>query len=235
MYYKTKHLIRKSEYVDDVPTSTETFDLTSRPQMANENPLPTVVINERTMNFRMDNRTLWTRYALGMINYSVAKYGGMADADAVANNLKKTAAQCGDYFYTYYGLTAARKIGSLLSVIATNGTKVADALQAGQDISSYETIWDKQINELANYLHELNPLYWPKDLLAEMFINLTALWIDDFKARLSKDFVADTIALDNILKVAVSGVPNHVQKGYSSIADRISRGIIAQFPESFTG
>jgi hypothetical protein len=197
-------------------------------------PLPTVVINEMTMNFRMDSRTLWTRYALGMINFSVAAFGGLADAEAVADNQKKTAAQVGDFLYPYYGLTAARKVGDLLSVITINGQKVVAELKLGKDINAYEVIWDKQINELAKYLHELNPTHWPVDLLDEMFINLTALWVDDFKARLKGDFVSDSIALDNILKVAVSGVPNHTQKGYTSIADRISRGIIAQFPTDFT-
>jgi hypothetical protein len=195
--------------------------------------LPTVVINEKTMTFRMDNRTLWTRYSLGMINFSVALYGNLAASESVAGNLKKSASACGDYFTPYYGLTASRKIGDLLSVITINGQKVAEALQAGRDITAYETIWDKQIEELAKYLNELNPEHWIKDTLAEMFINLTALWVDDFRARLTKDFVADALALDNIIKVAVSGIPNHVNKGYTSIADTISRGIIAQSPLTF--
>jgi len=194
--------------------------------------LPTVVINERTMNFRMDNRTLWTRYALGMINFSVALYGNM-NSENVLENLKKSGQACGDYFTPYYGFNASKKIGSLLIVIAVNGSKVADALKAKRDIAAYETIWDKQIVELATYLNELNPQHWPKDTLDEMFINLTALWVDDFRARLADDFVADSIALDNIIKIAVAGIPNHVNKGYTSIADTISKGIIAQSPMTF--
>ncbi len=224
MYYKNTET-RK-------PLKTLSESETVKPKQGE--PLPTVVINEMTMNFRMDSRTLWTRYALGMINFSVAAYGGLADTAAIADNQKKTAAQVGDFFYPYYGLTAARKVGDLLSVITINGQKVVAELKLGKDINAYEVIWDKQINELAKYLNELNPTHWPVDLLDEMFINLTALWVDDFKARLKGDFVADSIALDNILKVAVSGVPNHTQKGYTSIADRISRGIIAQFPTDFT-
>jgi hypothetical protein len=196
-------------------------------------PLPSVVINERTMNFRMDNRTLWTRYSLGMINFSVALYGGM-ESENVSENLKRAAFACGNYFTPYYGLNSARKIGSLLSVIVSNGERVAEALKTGADIAAYETIWDKQINELANYLNELNPNYWPKDTLDEMFISLTALWVDNFRARLAKDFATDSVSLDNILKIAVSGIPNHIHKGYTSIADLISRGIIAQSPLEFS-
>lgn len=194
--------------------------------------LPTIVINEKTMNFRMDNRTLWTRYSLGMINFSVALYSNM-NSDNVLENLQRAALACGNYFTPYYGFNASKKIGSLLSVIGVNGSKVAEALKDNRDIAAFETIWDKQIEELATYLNELNPQHWPKDTLDEMFINLTALWVDDFKARLAKDFVADALALDNIVKVAVSGIPNHVYKGYTSIADTISKGIIAQSPMTF--
>jgi hypothetical protein len=194
--------------------------------------LPSMVINERTMMYRMDNRTLWTRYSLGMINFSVALYGNI-ESKNVLENLKRAAQACGTYFAPYYGFNTANKIGSLLIVIAVNGSKVAEALRAKQDITAYETIWDKQINELATYLNEINPQYWPTDKLDEMFINLTGFWVDDFRARLAGDFVTDTIALDNILKVAVSGIPNHVNKGYVSIADALSRGTIAQFPLDF--
>jgi hypothetical protein len=219
--YTVTHTITKEQYVNGKLVK----------PMASDS-LPTVVINEKTMNFRMDNRTLWTRYSLGMINFSVALYSNM-DFQNVSENLKRASVACGNYFIPYYGVNAARKIGSLLSVIAFNGERVAEALKDEKDITSYETIWDKQIDELATYFNELNPQHWPKDTLAEMFINLTALWVDDFKARLAKDFVADSVALDNIVKVAVSGIPNHIHKGYTSIADQISRGIIAQSPLDF--
>lgn len=219
--YTVTHTITKEQYVNGRLVK----------PMASEQ-LPPVVINEKTMTFRMDNRTLWTRYSLGMINFSVALYSNI-DSENVLENLKRAAGACGDYFAPYYGFTAAKKIGSLLSVIANNGSKVAEALRDKRDIAAYETIWDKQIDELATYLNELNPSYWPKDTLDEMFINLTALWVDDFRARLAKDFVADSIALDNIVKVAVSGIPNHINKGYTSIADTISKGIIAQSPLEF--
>jgi hypothetical protein len=221
MYKTVRHKVTEEHYINGRLVKSTASD-----------SLPTVVINEKTMNFRMDNRTLWTRYSLGMINFSVALYGNMNSGN-VLENLKRAGQACGDYFVPYYGLNAAKKIGSLLIVIAVNGSKVAESVQSKRDIVPYETIWDKQIDELATYLNQLNPQHWPKDTLDEMFINLTALWADDFKARLAEDFVADSIALDNIVKVAVSGIPNHVYKGYTSIADIISKGIIAQSPMSF--
>lgn len=196
-------------------------------------PLPQAVINERTMTFRMDNRTLWTRYSLGMINYSVSLFGGLGSTDSVEANLARAAAAIGDYFIPFYGITAGNKIGSLLVVISKNGTKIVQAIKDQKDYSPYLSIWTKQIDELSKYLNELNPSQYPAELLSGQLTALTDLWVTDFNARYQEDFITDTIALDNILKVAVSGIPNHTRKGYTSIADILSRGIIAQFPLTF--
>lgn len=195
--------------------------------------LPSVVINEKTLVFRMDSRTLWTRYSLGMINYSVSSFGNLGSTPSVEKNLAKAAAAIGDFFVPYYGMRSGNKIGSLLTVIANNGAKVVEAIKTNRDTIAYETIWSKQIDELASYLHELNPSQYPVDLITEQFAILVSAWNTDFKARYVGDFVTDSITLDGILKIAVSGIPNHTNKGYTSIADILSRGIIAQYPLSF--
>ena len=92
-------------------------------------PLPSVVINEKTLVFRMDSRTLWTRYSLGMINYSVSSFGGLGSTPSVEKNLARSAAAIGDFFVPYYGIKAGTKIGSLLTVIANNGTKVVESIK----------------------------------------------------------------------------------------------------------
>jgi len=196
-------------------------------------PLPAQVINERTLTFRMDSRTLWTRYALGMINFSVSDFGNLASSANVKNNLSRNAAAIGAYFVPYYGITAGTRIGDLLTVITDNGVKVVEAIKNNADIAVYNSIWAQQIMALAQYLNQLNPAQYPVDLLNEMLTNLTRFWVTDFQARARNDFAADAVALDNILKVAVSGIPDHANKGYSSLADILSRGIIAQYPLSF--
>jgi hypothetical protein len=195
--------------------------------------LPALVINERTLVFRMDSRTLWTRFSLGMINFSVSDFGNLESTPSVEKNLKTAAAEIGNFFVPYYGIAAGTKVGNLLTAIAINGTKVVEALKNRRDVAAFETIWAKQADELAQYLNELNPSQWPRDLLSEMVVTLTKFWLSDFRARYEKDFAADSISLDNIFKVAVSGIPNHTNRGYTSIADLISRGIIAQYPLSF--
>jgi hypothetical protein len=229
MYKLIKHDIAEQHYMHP-----EVLPPGMREQLLiGQTPLPSVVINEKTLVFRMDSRTLWTRYSLGMINYSVSSFGNLGSTSSVEKNLAKAAAAIGDFFVPYYGIKAGTKIGSLLVVIANNGTKVVESIKNKRDIAPYTVIWSKQIDELASYLNELNPGQYPIDLLSEQFNSLVNAWTADFTARYNNDFVTDSISLDSILKIAVSGIPNHTNKGYSSIADILSRGIIAQYPLSF--
>jgi hypothetical protein len=197
-------------------------------------PLPPAVMTEQTMTFRMDSRTLWTKYALGMVNYSVSDFGSLAGTDNVKNSMARNAAAIGNFFTVYYGFTTGAKISDYLTALTTNGIKVVEIIKSGKtDVAVYMDIWAKQSASFAEYLNEINPSNYPKDLLTEMFVNLTKFWLDDFTARYNKDFAADAVALDNILKVGVTGVPDHLKAGYSSIADILSRGVIAQFPLLF--
>ena len=227
-----------SEPVDSTTSSTTSSVLATmaynmyKNKISND-PLPIVVINEKTLVFRMDSRTLWTRYSLGMINYSVSSFGDLGSTPTVEKNLTRSAAAIGDFFVPYYGIKAGTKIGSLLTVIGNNGIKVVEAIKNKRDLDAYRVIWSKQIDELASYLNELNPGQYPVDLLTEQFTSLVNAWTTDFIARYNEDFITDTVALDLILKIAVSGIPNHVNRGYTSIADILSRGIIVQYPLSF--
>lgn len=197
-------------------------------------PLPPAVMTEYTMTFRMDSRTIWTRYALGMINYSVSDFGNLPGTPNVKNSMARNASTVGTFFTPYYGITAGTKIGELLTALLVNGEKVVEVIKSGKDdVAVYTGIWEKQCMSLAEYLNELNPTQYPTTLLFDSFINLTAAWVRDFKARFAGDFAADAVALDDIVKIGVTGIPDHLQAGYTSIADMLSRGIVAQFPLSF--
>lgn len=234
MYKKITHDITEEHFSHPAVLP----DHVAKAMMAGEftlsQPLPPAVMTEVTMTFRMDSRTLWTRYALGMINFSVSDFGNLASTDNVKNSLARNAAAIGTFFTPYYGLTTSDKISSLLNALTKNGEKIVEIIKSGQtDVAVYMDIWAKECAALAEYFNEINPNNYPKDLLTEMFINLTKAWRDDFVARYAKDFAADAVALDNILKIGVTGIPNHTRAGYSSIADVLSRGIIAQFPLLF--
>lgn len=196
--------------------------------------LPKLVINENTMNFRMDSRTLWTRYAFGMINFSVALFGDMVMSyQQVEQNMIKVSDEIGEYFVPYYGLTAGNKIKQLLIDYANIGMDICRAIKIEQSYSNLSAQWPSAISAIAEYLNQLNPEQYPRDLLFDQFNNLQMLWVNNFEARKNNDSLTTDLTQDGIKKVAVTGIPDHNLNGYSSIADTLSRGIIAQYPSSF--
>lgn len=233
-----KVIPRSTAYDPDSPDSEEIIicpdDIKEELRYGITGELPAIVINEKTLMFRMDSRTLWTRYSLGMINLSVVIIGGMTNSiRPVESSLYKAADDIGTYFVPYYGATAGYKIGRLLTAFSRIGVEEINTIKAGKDLTAFRTLWLTTIGEIADYFNELNPSQYPKELLVDQFSSLVRYWGDNFQARMAADDVANATSLDNIFRIAVNGIPNHVNKGYSSIADTLSRGIIAQYPLSF--
>ena len=195
--------------------------------------IPDVVINEATMTFRMDSRTLWTKYALGLVNFAVSDVADLATTDSVAQRMYKSATLIGDYFVPYYGIRAGNDIGVLLTDIFKNGVEMVSAVKAKKDIVPYKTVWAQQVKELASLFNKLNPNQYPVSLLEEMFDALTKLWADNIIARFTNNEILNAQSIDGINKLVITGIANHVNKGYQSIADVLSRGVIVQYPLAF--
>lgn len=196
-------------------------------------PLPQAVINERTMVFRMDSRTLWTKYALGLVNYAVSDVAALDTTPSVEERMFKASTLIGDFFVPYYGIRAGSEISRILTEIFMTGTDVVATLKRKGDIVPLQTQWAAQTKELSELFNKLNPGQYPTMLLQEMFTALTELWTDNIKARITKNTILNAESIDGINKLVITGIANHVNKGYQSLADVLSRGVIAQYPSAF--
>jgi hypothetical protein len=195
--------------------------------------LPNVVINEATMTFRMNSRTLWTKYALGLVNFAVSDVADLPTTDSVEQRMYKSSTLIGDFFVPYYGIRAGSDIAKLLTEIFKNGVEVVAAVKAEKDIVPYQIRWAEQTQALAELFNKLNPSQYPASLLNEMFDALTKLWADNIIARYTNNIILNAESIDGINKLVITGIANHVNKGYQSLADVLSRGVIAQYPFSF--
>ena len=195
--------------------------------------LPTIVINEKTLVFRMDSRTLWTKYALGLVNYAVSSVADLSTTPSVEERLTKSATLIGDYFIPYYGIRAGGEIGKLLTDIFETGVNVVEVSKSNGDIVPLQIQWADQTRTLAELFNKLNPAQYPVLLIEEMLQALTKLWTDNIKARITKNIIMNAESIDGINKLVITGIANHVNKGYQSLADVLSRGVIAQYPMSF--
>ena len=199
--------------------------------------LPAAVMNEETMKFRMDSRTAWAKWAWSLINYSISLNGNLAGTEQVKGRMHKNAVALGDFLIPYYGLTAARAVVTALIAIDDIGMHYVEALKAKKTQAELDEIiktWEPHVAAIAKLFNELNPAYWPEKTVADMFTGVTKGWQDQLTARANGDLIADEIAIDYLNKLVVTGVPDHVNGGFNSLADSFSRGIIAQFPSMFT-
>jgi len=232
MYKKITHEIIEEHF--DNPDAVPKEVKATIPKMSNMlTPLPPVVINEKTLIFRMDSRTLWTKYALGLVNYTVSSVADLSTTPSVEERLTKSATLIGDYFIPYYGIRAGSDIGKLLTDIFENGVQVVEVLKSQGDIVPLQIKWAAQTTALAELFNKLNPGQYPVTLIEEMLQALTRLWTDNINARITKNIILNASSIDGINKLVITGIANHVNKGYQSLADVLSRGVIAQYPLSF--
>jgi hypothetical protein len=234
MYKKISHNIVEEHF--EHPATLPTGMLDDKPKAMSPNmldPLPTVVINEKTLVFRMDSRTLWTKYALGLVNYAVSSVADLSTTPSVEQRLTKAATLIGDYFIPYYGIRAGNEIGTALTDIFENGVEFVEVSKKKGDIVPLQIKWAEQTKALADLFNRLNPGQYPVILLQEMLEALTKLWADIIHARITNDIILNAESIDGINKLVITGIANHVNKGYQSLADVLSRGVIAQYPLLF--
>jgi hypothetical protein len=229
MYKLIKHDIAEQHYMHPEVLPSEIRDQL----VITQTPLPPSVITEKTLVFRMDSRTLWTKYALGLVNYAVSSVADLSTTPSVEERLTKSATMIGDYFVPYYGIRAGSEIGRMLTDIFETGVSVVEAVKKKQDIVPLQIKWAEQTKEISNFFNKLNPSQYPTILLEEMFQALTALWTDNINARFTKNIILNAQSIDGINKLIITGIANHVNRGYQSLADVLSRGVIAQYPLSF--
>lgn len=207
--------------------------LPNKIQSAVGGTLPYWVMNENTMQFRMDARTAWMKWAFSLLNYSISLNGNLPGTDQVKGRLNKNAIALGDFMVPYYGLTAGTLFSTSLLSINDVGMHYVNVLKEGKPTEDIVKSWEPLVSDIAKLMSGLNPANWPEPLVRDMFSNLVLGWQQQLTARARGDIMADELAIDYLNKIVVTGVADHVKQGYSSIADTFSRGIIAQFSDMF--
>ena len=123
----------------------------------------------------------------------------------------------------FYGEAAADELTTLLEEHITGAAALLTAAKSG-DQTAVEIAganWYANADAIAAFLATANPEQWPRaDLEAEMRMHLD-LTLEEATARLNRDFAADIAAYDV--------VHDHIL----GFADRLSDGIVAQFPDQF--
>ena len=206
------------------------------PKAPKAGQLPNYVMNEQTMQFRMDSRTAWAKWVWSLLNFSISLNGNLPGTEQVKGRMHKNAVALGDFMIPYYGLSASRAFVTALIAIDDIGMHYVEALKnaaAEAEIEKIVASWKPYIANIAKIFNELNPNNWPESTVYDIFAGVVQGWQDQLTSRAKGDLIADEIAIDYLNKLVVTGVPDHSAGGFSSLADLVSRGIIAQFPDRF--
>jgi hypothetical protein len=176
--------------------------------------------------FAADMRKLWEDHITWTRLYIVSAAtlpDQLPDIGPTADRLFANQADIGDAIAQFYGRAAGDQLTDLLNEHIALAAEAIDAAKAGDDPGLQDALdrWYANADAIAEFLSAANPRNWP---LAEMRAHMREhldLTLAEAVARLHGDFAADIAAYDRV----------HLQ--ILEMADMLSDGIIAQFPEAF--
>lgn len=175
--------------------------------------------------FEMATRKLWEGHITWTRLYIVSVAAGLPDADLTAQRLLQNQVDLGNAIKPYYGEEAGNKLTVLLRDHILGAADVLVAAKAG-DTAKFDAAnakWYANGNDIAVLLSSANPQNWTLNAMqAEMKMHLD-LTLAEAAAQLKGDSAGSIAGYDK--------VHTHIL----GMADALSSGIIAQFPEKFNG
>jgi len=147
----------------------------------------------------------------------------LPDTEATTLRLLANQTAIGDAFKPFYGEDAGDQLTDLLRTHIITAAELIAAAKAG-DADATEAAsaaWYANAEEIAAFLHELNPRNWPLETVEGLLEAHLDLTLKEAVARLEGRYQDDIDAYDEV----------HAQ--ILTLADALSAGIIAQFPQKF--
>ncbi len=199
-----------------------TNETEGQPKMENKNMSHTAVKNSPAEKLRTDMRMLWEDHIVWTRNVIFCLTDDLPGADQSVNRLLKNQVDIGNAVKPFYGNEAGEKLTALLKSHITIAAEVVTAAKKGDKTSldDADKRWHSNADEISAFLSSANPNWKLNDLKAMMNDHLK-LTTDEAVARIKKNYDADIAAYDK------------VHEEILMMADALSNGIIAQFPDKF--
>jgi hypothetical protein len=173
--------------------------------------------------FQDEMRRLWEDHIVWTRLYIISAVDELPDIDLVTQRLLDNQDDIGDAIKPFYGDEAGNQLSALLRDHILVAADLIAAAKAGDNdaMGVASEAWDTNANDIGAFLHAANVEHWPQATLAhEMHMHLE-LTLQEAQARLAGEYAADIAAYDEIHQ--------HILH----MADILSSGIVAQFPDRF--
>ena len=173
---------------------------------------------------RTDMRKLWEDHVTWTRLFIVSALAGAADTDATAQRLLQNQTDIGNAIKPIYGDAAGAQLTALLRDHILTAADLLGAAKAGDatKVTSTNTRWYANADEIAGFLAQANPAHWPVSTMGPMMREHLDHTLSEAVNQLKGDFAAGIADYDRI----------HVQ--ILEMADMLTDGIVRQHPGKFS-
>ena len=172
---------------------------------------------------RQEMRRLWEEHVTWTRLAIISLTTDAPDTDATVGRLLRNQTDLGNAIAPFYGAAAGKQLTRLLRehiLIAADLIAAAKNGDAGA-LASQQARWNRNADEIAAFLSRANPKSWKSAPTKAMMRAHLGLTTAEVVARLKRDWAADVRAYDR------------THRQILHMADMLSAGIVAQFPDRF--
>ena len=164
-----------------------------------------------------DDHITWTRL------FIVSASHDLPDKQATTERLLLNQKQIGNAIKPYYGRAAGARLTALLREHILVAADLLGAAKAGDQpgVERESAAWYRNADEIADFLNRANPRNWKRDEMRRMMREHLDLTLAEAVAHLTNHHRADIRSY------------NQIHRQILRMADMLSDGIAAQFPQHF--
>ena len=168
-------------------------------------------------------RKLWIDHVAWTRMYIISAAAGLPDAKPTTDRLLQNQVDIGNAVAQYYGAEAGTKLTALLKDHILQAAELVTASKAGDQAKAADakTRWYKNADEISEFLAAANPKNWPVATLKSAMKTHLDQTLEEASDRIQGKYDEDIKDYDEIVA--------HIL----TMADLLSSGIVAQFPEKF--
>jgi hypothetical protein len=196
----------------------------SNGQMAHAHEVaPAGAVTPKELALRNSMRALWEDHVTWTRLAVISLVDGSPDTEATVGRLLRNQTDIGNAIKPFYGGAAGKALTAELRRHILIAADLIAAAKAGDQarVSAEQARWGRNADDIAALLSEVNPRQWKRPALRAMLGMHLRLTTQEVVARLRADWKADVAAYDRIHRHALG------------MADALSAGLTAQFPERF--
>lgn len=172
---------------------------------------------------RDDMREVWEDYVTWTRVVIISAAADLPDYQAAVGRLLQNQDEIGNAVKPFYGEAAGTELTRLLKDHIASAGDLLVAAKKGDTaaVGDANTRWYANADDVARFLARANPDHWPEREMTRMMRTHLDLTLEEATARLSGDWAGDVVAYDRVVAEILE------------MADMLTDGIIAQFPERF--